>query len=112
MPINFFLQVIIFSDEPTHFISKGSNNCLKAKYHLWQLCLTSYTAVHIENCLKSTSVTKENIMKTQMEPHALANGATPINYCLKSEVFITLLCQLGSTQYKQQYESRTILLSK
>ena len=31
-----------------------------------------------------------------------------INYHLKSEVSITLCCQLCSTHYTQQYESRTV----
>jgi len=39
---------------------------------------------------------------TNKAVHAPDKGATPINYCLESEVSITFLCQLVTHQYESK----------
>jgi len=55
------------------------------------LCSPHYTAVRIENCSKSTSVTKVATMKSAMVMRT--------QLLSESEVSIALLCQLRSTCY-------------
>ena len=57
-------------------------------YIFWQLW---YTAIQIKN--HSNSICSQSSRCENM------NGATPINYHLKSEVSIVLHCHLGSTCY-------------
>jgi len=59
--------------------------------HLCQLCSTRYTAVQIK---KSTSVTKVATIKIQMLLYVPVKSVAPINYRLKNEVSIMLLCLL------------------
>ena len=59
----------------------------------YQLCSTHYTAFRIKNCSKSISTIHAYQKK---ESAACPNS---INYRLKSEVSITLRCQLRSTHY-------------
>ena len=59
-----------------------------------QLCSICYTVIQIKNFSGSTSTIYAYQKSKEMVPHP-----NFINYCLKSEVFITLRCWLCSTRY-------------
>ena len=64
-----------------------------------QLCATHYAAFRIKNCSKSTSAIHAYQKKWCHAPQLYQLLSSYINYCLKSEVSITLCCRLCSTHY-------------
>ena len=107
-----FVGFLVMTGEPTHTASKERNGAtphynLKSEVSITlhcQLYSTHYTTLQIKNYSKSTSAIHAYTLKERI------GAARPsyINYCLKSEVFVMLCCQLCVQPVTQQYESRTI----
>ena len=125
--VYYLLLQIILIDKPAHSGSMGphasiiseSEICITA---LYLLCLPSYTAVRIQNCLKSTSVIKVATVKNMIVPRtsiivwnwsihcpslSTHHTAVQIKNCLESTSVIKVAAMKNTDNFRYAKEAIT-----